>query len=58
MPVHVKANGRIIVTLWHLDDVLDVVIVENGERALKAAIVLLAGLDQLQPGDRLTVTGG
>jgi hypothetical protein len=58
MPAHVKANGRIIVTLWRLEDVLDVTIAENSERALKSAIIMLAGLDALEPGDRLIVSGG
>jgi len=40
------------------DEVHHATIAENGERALKAAIVMLAELDALENGDRLTVTEG
>jgi hypothetical protein len=56
MPAHVRTNDGFIVTLWRGEDVLDATTAETGERALKAAIVLLAGQDSLQGGDKLTVT--
>ncbi len=56
MPVHINPNGRFIVTLWRGDEALDARTAPTGERALKAAIVMLAELDELQNGDRLTVT--
>ena len=58
MPAHTNPNGRFIVTLWRGDEVHHATIAENGERALKAAIVMLAELDALENGDRLTVTEG
>jgi hypothetical protein len=56
MPAHINPNGRFTITLWRGDEVLDATIAESGERALKAAIVMLAELDALQGGDRLVVT--
>ncbi len=56
MPVHIPPNGRFIVTMWRGLDVLDARTAPTGERALKAAIVMLAELDALENGDRLTVT--
>jgi hypothetical protein len=58
MPAHTRTNDRFIITLWRGDDVLDATSAENPERALKAAIVLLAGQDGLEVGDKLTVTEG
>jgi hypothetical protein len=52
----IRSGDRFIVTLWRRDDVLDAATAETGERALKAAIVLLASVDSLEHGDRLTVT--
>ena len=56
MPAHINPNGRLIVTLWRGDEVLDARTAPIGERALKAAIMMLAELDALEGGDRLTVT--
>jgi hypothetical protein len=56
MPAHTRTNDRFIITLWRGDEVLDATVAENGERALKAAIVLLAGQDGLEAGDKLIVT--
>ena len=58
MPAHINPNGKFVVTLWHGDEVLDARTAPTGERALKAAILMLAELDALQGGDRLTVTEG
>ena len=58
MPARINPNGRFVITLWHGDDVLDARTAPTGERALKAAILMLAELDALQGGDRLTVTEG
>jgi hypothetical protein len=58
MPAYTRTSDSFIVTLWRGDEILDATTAETGERALKAAIVLLAGQDGLQGGDRLTVTEG
>jgi hypothetical protein len=44
------------VTFWHGDEPLDARTAETGERALKAAIVMLAEQEALAAGDRLTVS--
>ncbi len=56
MPVHVTPKSKFVVTFWRSDDVLDARTAPTGERALKAAIMLLAEQEALQGGDRLTVT--
>ena len=56
MPAHVNPNGKFVVTIFRGGEVLDARTAPTGERALKAAIVMLAELDALQGGDRLTVT--
>jgi hypothetical protein len=58
MVARTRTNDRFIVTLWRGEEVLDATTAETGERALKAAIVLLAGQDALQGGDKLTVSEG
>ncbi len=58
MPAHINPNGRFVFTLWRGGEVLDARTAPTGERALKAAIMMLAELDALQGGDRLTVTEG
>jgi hypothetical protein len=55
---HVNPRGKFTVTFWHGDEPLDARTAETGERALKAAIVMLAALDALEGGDKLTVTEG
>ncbi len=56
MPVHIPPNGKFIITLWRGDEALDARTARDGERALKQAIMMLAELDALENGDRLTVT--
>jgi hypothetical protein len=56
MPAHINPNGKFVVTLWRGNAVHDARTAPTGERALKAAIVMLAELDALEDGDRLTVT--
>jgi hypothetical protein len=55
MPVHVNLNSKFTVSFIRDGDVLDARTAATGERALKAAILMLAELDDLQGGDRLTV---
>jgi hypothetical protein len=56
MPVHVNLNSKFTVSFSRDGDVLDARTAATGERALKTAILMLAELDELQGGDRLTVT--
>jgi len=56
MPVHTNLNSKFVVTIFRDGEVLDARTAATGERALKAAIMMLAELDDLQGGDRLTVT--
>ncbi len=58
MPAHINPNGKFVVTLWRGGEIVDARTAPTGERALKAAILMLAELDALQGGDRLTVTEG
>jgi hypothetical protein len=55
MPVHINLNSKFTVTIFRDGEVLDARTAATGERALKAAILMLAELDDLQGGDRLTV---
>jgi hypothetical protein len=56
MVAHVNPDSKFVVTLWRQNEVEDARTAPTGERALKAAIVMLAQLDALENGDRLTVT--
>jgi len=56
MPAHIISNSKFIITLFRDGEVLDAHTAATGERALKAAILMLAGLDALENGDRLIVT--
>jgi len=56
MPGHVNLNSKFTISFIRDGDVLDARAAATGERALKAAILMLAELDDLQGGDRLTVT--
>jgi hypothetical protein len=56
MPAHTNLNSKFTVTIFRDGEVLDARTAATGERALKAAILMLAELDDLQGGDRLTVT--
>jgi hypothetical protein len=56
MPGHTHPDGKFVVTLWRHDEVEDARTAPTGERALKAAIVMLAEQEALQDGDKLTVT--
>jgi hypothetical protein len=56
MPAHITPHNRFIITFWRNDEIVDARTAPTGERALKAAIMMLAELDELQNGDRLTVT--
>ena len=56
MPAHISPNSKFTVTLWRDGEPLDTAAAATGERALKAAILMLASLEDLQNGDRLTVT--
>jgi hypothetical protein len=51
-------NSRFTVSFLRNGDVFDARTAATGERALKIAILMLAELDDLQNGDRLTVTEG
>jgi hypothetical protein len=56
MPAHIISNSKFVVTLFRDGEIYDTRSAATGERALKAAILMLAELDDLQGGDRLTVT--
>ena len=56
MVAHTNLNSKFTVTIFRDGEVLDARTAATGERALKAAILMLAELDELQDGDRLAVT--
>jgi hypothetical protein len=56
MPARTNPNSKFTVLFLREGDVLDARTAATGERALKLAILLLAQLDDLQDGDRLTVS--
>jgi len=56
MPAHINLNSKFTISFIRDGVVLDARSAATGERALKAAILMLAELDDLQGGDRLTVT--
>jgi hypothetical protein len=56
MPAHINLNSKFTVSFIRDGDVLDARTAATGERALKIALLMLATLDELQNGDRLTVT--
>jgi hypothetical protein len=58
MPVHVNPQGRFTVSFFRGDEVLDARTARTGELAVKVAILMLAELDALQHGDRVTVKKG
>jgi hypothetical protein len=53
-----QPNSKFTVSFLREGDVLDARTAATGERALKIAILMLAELDELQGGDRMTVTEG
>jgi hypothetical protein len=56
MVAHINLNSKFTISFIRDGEVLDARTAATGERALKAAILMLAELDDLQGGDRLTVT--
>jgi hypothetical protein len=56
MVAHTNLNSKFTVTIFRDGVVLDARTAATGERALKTALLMLASLDELQGGDRLTVT--
>jgi hypothetical protein len=46
--------GSLIVTFWRGSEERDRRIARDGSRALKTALLMLASLDSLEPGDMLT----
>ena len=56
MPVHIPASVGIRVTFERAGREIDSATAPTGERALKAGILMLARLDDLRDGDRLTVS--
>jgi hypothetical protein len=58
MVARTQPQSKFTVALIRAGEVLDARTVPTGERALKIAILLLAQLDDLEDGDRLTVTDG
>jgi hypothetical protein len=56
MPAHVTLNSKFTISIFRDGVVLDTRNAATGERALKTALLMLASLDELQDGDRLTVT--
>jgi hypothetical protein len=55
MPGHVNPHSKFTVSFLRGGEVVDARTAETGERALKAAIVMLAEQDALENGDRLVV---
>ena len=53
MPAHTRPNNGLTVTFHREGRDIESVATSDGERALKAAILLLAKLDELQDGDWL-----
>ncbi len=56
MPVHINLNSKFTISFIRDGEVLDARTAATGERALKITLLMLATLDELQAGDRLTVT--
>ena len=56
MPAHINLNSKFTISFIRDGEVLDARTAATGERALKIALLMLATLDELQAGDRLTVT--
>src|SRR5215470_9754088 len=56
MPAHIQPLTDLRVTFWRCGLERDNQVAPTPERALKAAIVMLASLDDLIDGDKLTVT--
>ena len=56
MVARTQPNSKFTVSFLRDGDVLDARTAATGERALKLALLMLAQLDDLQHGDRLTVT--
>jgi hypothetical protein len=56
MVAHVTLNSKFTISIFRDGVVLDTRSAATGERALKTALLMLASLDELQDGDRLTVT--
>jgi len=52
---HVNPNSKFTISFIRDGEVLDARTAATGERALKIALLMLATLDELQNGDRLTV---
>jgi hypothetical protein len=53
MPVHMRSEGRFIVMLSRDGEPENARTAEDGRKALKAALLLLAELDDLRHGDKL-----
>jgi hypothetical protein len=58
MPGHVNPSSKFTVSFMRGGEVVDARSAPTGERALKAAIVMLAEQEALENGDRLTVSEG
>jgi hypothetical protein len=56
MPAHINLNSKFTISFIRDGEVLNTHAAATGERALKAAILMLAELDALENGDRLIVT--
>ncbi len=56
MPARIQPLTGLKVTFWRCGRERDSQVAPTPERALKAAIVMLASLDDLIDGDKLTVT--
>ena len=55
MPVHILTSAGIRVTFEREGREIDSATAPTGERALKSAVLMLAKLDDLRDGDRMTV---
>lgn len=56
MPAHVQPNGKLLITAWRNQDIIDVRPAPDGARALLVAVAMLIEMGELQGGDRLDIT--
>jgi hypothetical protein len=58
MVARVIRTAGLSVSFWRDGEEIEIAIAATGRDALKAALLMLARLDELQDGDRLQVTEG
>ena len=53
MPARMRTEGKFTVTFWRSGEIEDGRTADDGRKALRMALLLLAELDDLRAGDRL-----